>query len=269
MTLKKLFSFAVIAALSTTTAIHAEDSEPVETQEAAEAEAAPAPPSKVDTALSKMSSLYAKRDQGTNTQDAINLLKEAIKEDPNHYEVRWQLARFIYWQADTTSNDDKKAKLGKACWDEAEVAKKLNPKGVEGYYWAAACVGAYSEGSGILNAVKQGLADVFEENAKKAEKINGSHDRGGPLRALGRFYFKLPWPLKDKDLSRSYLERAIKAGPTSARNFYYMADLELDDGNKEEAKALLQKIISMNPKSGDPPDVRLHQKLARAKLAEL
>lgn len=266
----KLSGWAFLAALCLFSPILAQTSAPVEkAPPAADAPPEAAKPSRVEEILAQMPTLYRTRDSGGNAQKALTLLEEAKALEPNNYEVRWRLAQFHYWVADTSSSSEAMAREGKLGWDEAEVAKKLNPKGIDGYYWAAACVGAYSTGSGIVNAVRNGLAPVFKENAEKAEKINPNHDRGGPLRALGRYYFKLPWPLQDLEKARQYLERAVKVGPDSARNLYYLADLERDAGNTERAKELLNQILAMDPNKSDPPDVRLNQKLARQMLAEL
>lgn len=269
---KSLSRLALIAALGAVSPALAQDAEGgAAPAEGAAAEAAPAPEpqvSRVDEILGKMPAMYRKRDQGTTAQDAIKLLEEAKVLEPQNYEVRWRLAQFHYWIADTSAKDAM-AREGKLGWDEAEAAKKINPNGVEGYYWAAACVGAYSTGKGIVTAVSEGLSPVFKENAERAEKIDANHDNAGPLRALGRYYFKLPWPLADKEKARSYLERAVKAGPKSARSWYYLADLERDAGNTDKAKEILNKIVAMDPNDGDPPDIRLHQKKAREMLAEL
>ena len=239
-------------------------------QNAPTAPAAAAPAVDVNAILKEqIPPLFAARDQGNNAKKAIELLEQAKAADAKNYEVRWRLAQFHYFIADSTNDNVLKAKEGKLGWDEAEVAKKLNPSGVDGYYWTAACVGVYSEGSGIMTAVRQGLSDVFKQNAEKAEKINPNHDKGGPLRALGRFYFKLPWPLQDLEKSRSYLERAVKVSSESGRNLFYLADLEASEGNTVKAKELYNQVLALDPSKGDAPDIRLQQKRARAALAAL
>ncbi len=221
------------------------------------------------TALAEANRHWGTRDAGTSADTAIRLLERAHAVDAKNYEVCWNLARFYYWQASGATNDDVKARHGKAGWDYAEKAKRIKPGGVDGYYWAAANIGAYSNGHGIVTALKEGLGDKFQQNAEKAAAINAAHDDAGPLRALGRFHFSLPWPLKDLDKSRDYLSRSLKIAPNSAINLYYMADLEREEGNDAAARTLLQRVVGLNPGAGDGPSIRKHQRLAKAMLAEL
>ncbi len=223
----------------------------------------------VATALSEANRLWAVRDAGTSAEQAIRLLERALAMDPASYDVCWNLARFHYWMAAGTNQDKVKASHGKKGWDHAEAAKKIEPAKVDGYYWAAANIGAYSKGHGVVTALKEGLGDKFKQNAEKAAQINAAHDDGGPLRSLGRFYFSLPWPLTDLEKSRQYLTRALKIAPRSAINLYFMADLEREEGNEEEARALIQRITVLSPASGDGPAIRKHQRLGRQMLAEL
>jgi len=216
-----------------------------------------------------INTLWAQRDWGGHTDEAIALLEAAKTANPDDYEVRWQLARFYYWKAGSKSGA-KKAEWGKKAWDEAEAAKKLEPGKVEGWYWAAASIGAYSQGSGIMNAVKEGLADEFKDNATKAIKIDGAHDHGGPYRALGRFYTNLPWPLQDLDAAEANLLKSIEADDDFAINLYYLADVYKQDGDDTKAREYAEKAAAQDPaSSGDPPSTRKHVKLANAMLEEL
>ncbi len=221
------------------------------------------------TILAEADRLWAVRDAGTSAEQAVRVLERALALEPNHFGVRWNLSRFHYWLAAGTSQDKLKASHGKKGWDHAEVAKKLEPARVDGWYWAAANIGAYSKGHGIVTALKEGLGDKFKQNAEKAAQINAAHDDAGPLRALGRFYFSLPWPLQDLEKSRQYLTRAMKIAPSSAINLFYMADLEREEDNLAAARSFAQKVIALNPASGDGPSIRKHQRLARQMLAEL
>ena len=216
-----------------------------------------------------VNTLWAQRDWGGHTDEAIEILEAAKAASPNDYEVRWQLARFYYWKANSKSGA-KQAELGKKAWDEAEAAKKLEPGKVEGYYWAAASIGAYSQGAGIMNAVKEGLADEFKVNARKAIKIDGSHDHGGPYRALGRFNTNLPWPLQDLEEAEKMLLKSLDTDDDFAINLYYLADVYKQDGDETKARQYATKAAAQDPAtSGDPPSTRKHVKLAEAMLEEL
>jgi tetratricopeptide (TPR) repeat protein len=223
-----------------------------------------------EQAIEAVAPLYLERDQPGVGAKAIAILDQAIAANPDHVELRWRVARFHFWLADTASSDSVRISHAKTCWDHAEKVKQLAPQQVHGHYWAMACIGAYSEGVGIVNAVRQGLAGKFEDNGLKAVSIDASIDQGGPLRGMGRYYDQLPWPLRDADKSRDYLGRALSAGPSHARNLYFMADLELEEGDEDAARELLNKVLALSVAgSGNPPEVRLFHKKARALLAEI
>ena len=211
---------------------------------------------------------WLNRDWGSHTDDAIAALEGAKATDPSNYKVRFNLARFYYWEA-IQSTGDAKGEWAKKAWDEAEEAKSLRPGAVEGWYWSAAAIGEYSKAMGIGTAVKDGLADKFKSNAQKAIDINHSHDEGGPLRALGRFHSQLPWPLQDLDASRGLLEKANGVS-RSAVNLYFLGDTERMDDNTTAAKALFEECAALDPaESKDPPATRRNKKLCDTALKGL
>ena len=219
-------------------------------------------------ALKQVRKQWLNRDWGTNTEDAIASLEAARAADPNNYKVRYNLAKFYNWKAIGESGD-KKAEWGKKGWDEAEKAKALRPAGIEGWYWAAACIGEYSKGRGIGTAVKEGLADQFKTNARKAIEIDPRHDEGGPLRALGRFHSQLPWPLQNLEASRGLLEKAV-AVSRSPVNLYFLGDTEGMDGNTEKARELFQECAAVDPaETKDPPGARRNTKRCKKALETL
>lgn len=219
-------------------------------------------------ALDALNKDWSRRDASGVSAAAITKLEALKAQNPDHYEVQWQLARFYYWvSSEPGGNATTQAAQARKGWDASEAAKKLNPAGVEGYYWAAANIGAYAIASGVVAGVKEGLPDLLEENAKKAVQISAKHDQAGPLRALGRFYYKLPWPLQDLDNARIYLQKAYDASPTNGTNLLFLAELEYADGKPEEGKKLLDALFALDPAKGDGPGTRRSQKEGRAFLA--
>lgn len=211
---------------------------------------------------------WLNRDWGTNTDDAIAALEAARTADPENHKVRYNLARFYYWKA-IGSTGDTKGEWAQKSWDEAKEAKRIRPGAVEGWYWAAAAIGQYSNAMGIGTAVKDGLGDKFKTNAQKAIDINATHDEGGPLRALGRFHSQLPWPLQDLEASRSLLTKATGVS-RSGVNLYFLGDTELMDDNTDEARALFTECAALDPaESKDPPGTRRNKKRCEDALTKL
>jgi hypothetical protein len=74
------------------------------------------------------------------------------------------------------------------------------------------------------------------------------YEDGGPIKALGRFWFVLPWPMQDKKLSLNYLREYQKLFPNNAEGQVFLAETLIKTGSKDEAKALLQKAETSSEK---------------------
>ncbi|MCB9742558.1 MAG: hypothetical protein H6740_08165 [Alphaproteobacteria bacterium] len=254
--------FALTLLLPTTLLAQDEPAEAPEAATEAAPEAPPPAPEKdaLTLALEEASTKWWVRDAKGVTAKVIGELEAQVTANPNNYQLRVELARWYYWWASHSGGGDLEAQRGKKGWDHAKEAQRINPSGVEGFYWAAANVGAYSRGMGIMTAVKEGLSDEFKANGMKAIEIDKNYDNAGPLRAMGRYYFKLPWPLYDGDEARKYLEQAVNKAPNSAINRFYLAELEVEDGNKDAARAQCEAVAQIDPKVHDPPSTRENQK---------
>ncbi len=212
-------------------------------------------------------SLYATRDAPGVSDQLETLLNAKLKDDPKSYEALWRLARIQYWKSESLSGDPK-ADAGLACWDVAKRAIETSPEGVEGLYWEATCVGARSEGMGILHALTHGLEKKFREPLDAALRVNKSYQNCSPLNAIGRYWYKLPWPKYDGDKSIAALEDAIKTCPQDLRARVYLAETWIKEGNKKRATELLDEV-DKGDETYDPPEARRAKdfaKKARAKL---
>lgn len=219
-------------------------------------------------ALEDASKLWKMRDWGGHTEAAVAMLEAEVAANPDSFEAHYHLSRFYYWQATQLSGEARaeRAKLG---WDEAEACKKLDASRVEGWYWAAINIGAYANGAGIMASVKQGLGEELEANARKAGALDAAHDYGGPNRVLGRFYYKLPWPMQDLDQAASLLEKANESDPFCI-NLVFLAEVYIAQDEEAKAKALLEQAAAMDPKeSSDPASTRRHVKNANKLLEGL
>ncbi len=67
---------------------------------------------------------------------------------------------------------------------------------------------------------------------------------GAPIVALGRYYYQLPWPLRDLKRSLAYLEEARRSHPGSLFGRLYLAEtyhaLDRDDEARQELDFVLQ-----------------------------
>jgi tetratricopeptide (TPR) repeat protein len=192
---------------------------------------------KADDPVAQMDALYAQRG-GTDAipKQILELAEKAFAATPK-YDIAWRAARAAFWICDRTESKEVKKMYGKQAWDWGQKAIELNPNGVEGHFFACCGVGEYSKGVGIGKAVKDGLAKKFETYGNRAIALNPAYDDAGPLRAMGLYYQKLPFFLRNADKAEDYFRRAIAAAPCMIRTYYYLADLYREDKKWDKARA--------------------------------
>jgi tetratricopeptide (TPR) repeat protein len=179
---------------------------------------------------------------------------KALETNPASYEAAWKAARSYREYA----NESKKKntpdwkvickEYGKLGMKFGEKAIALNGSGAEGNFWYGCSVGNYSDAVSIFTALKEGLKDKTQSSCEKSYKANKMYFDGGPMKALGRFWFVLPWPLQDKKLSLQYLREFQKSFPNDVEGQVYLAETLANTGDKEEAKTLLQKASGSGDK---------------------
>ncbi len=236
-------------------------------QQAARPEGSPAG---VGPLLAEADALYQRRDDPAALAALRARLAEAEKAAPDDYEVLWRLARLDFWLADDPAlKSAEKSRLGKLAWDYGDRATAANPSRVEGWNYAAAGVGNYALGIGVLTALRQGIEGKFKERLSRAESIDPGYDNGGIQTAWGRFWFELPWPKYSAERSQKALEAALARNPANVRAHVYLSDLFAKEGQPDRAAAELQRALSGAPGRYDAPEERRWQEVARARAAEL
>lgn len=220
-------------------------------------------------ALKAADAAYDRRDAPGALDELRGWLDDAEKLAPGDYGVLWRQARLYFWLSDDPAvPNDAKSRLGKRGWEYAERAIAANPKGVEGYHYAAGGMGNYALGLGILAALRQGVEGKFRDRLSAAERIDPGFSRGAIQTAWGRFYFKLPWPKHDAKKSERHLLKALEMNPENVRARVYLADLYEDEGEKAAARKQLERAVAGEPGRYDAPEERRWMQVARRKLGK-
>jgi hypothetical protein len=175
---------------------------------------------------------------------------------PVDYTANWKAAKALrYWGDEAVKQEvqgfkDIAKAAGKDGMKYGEIATKLKPNGIEGWYYYGLCVGTYSDGVSIVTALTEGLKGKTQKGFESAYATDKSYDNGGPILALGRFWQVLPG-IAGRDLKKSeqlYNEFIAMFGSTKDPNsdvWYYRGALYKDTGRAAEAKVDLQKAASM------------------------
>lgn len=215
-----------------------------------------------------MDALFARRGDATALKQLDDTLNKALETSPEDYELLWRSARVRQWQADGATDSKLKKTLGKQTWELGDRARKAAPERIEGHYFAALGIGAYSQAVGILTALGEGLEGKYNERLDKAISMDGMYERGGPLLAKGRYYYELPWPKRDLGKSASLFRKVTDKHPEMLRAWMYLAETLLADGKDKEAQEAILKA-TQGSVAFDPPEGQRAQGLAKKVQAQI
>jgi tetratricopeptide (TPR) repeat protein len=192
-------------------------------------------------------------------QAAAAAAVKAAAAAPSDYAANWMAAQACrkYGDEMVTQASSGWKDLAKAAAKDGmkygEIATKLNPNGVEGWYWYGLNVGTYSDCVSIVTALTEGLKGKTQKSFETSYSINKSYDNGGPILSLGRFWQVLPG-IAGRDLKKAeslfneYITGFGTSKDAAKDAWYFRGALYKDTGRTTEARADLQKAVSMGQK---------------------
>lgn len=223
--------------------------------------------------MQKADALWEGRAVHENIRKAIPIYTEILDKNPDCYEAAWKLARAYFFLGDllpeTKELKDRHREMGEKGMFYGKRALELNPEGIEGHYYYGLSLAQYSIGISIVKALLKGLGPEYERQIKKAIEINEAYNYAGPLRAMGRYWYRLPWPKRDLKKSIDYLERAANIAPMIIRGHVYLAETYLKKGKKDLAGSQLKEAIEMEPDLKIEPDALRWKEKAREILSKV
>lgn len=135
-------------------------------------------------------------------------------------------------------------------------AIKIYPKNEAILMWYIANFSKYGESLGVINSIKNGLADKVKFYTEKLIVLNPKFNDGVGYKILGVINYKVPliplvltWPSKIK--AEDYLKKALGVNPKSISNLYYYAEFLNEVKRNEEAKIILIMVIDTPPRKTD------------------
>jgi tetratricopeptide (TPR) repeat protein len=210
-------------------------------------------------------SLYAKREDIASARQAADIW--ASRAAGRDVESAWKLARACYWIGTQGPENDRRAALERGV-KAGEQAVALAPDRPEGHFWLAANMGALAESFGLRQGLK--YRGRIKEALERVLKIDPAWLQGSADRALGRWYFKVPGLFGGSDeKARVHLEKALGYNPNSTLTLLFLADLEAEDGNRDKARALYQRVIDAPLDPDWAPEDRVNKRIAAQQLKRL
>lgn len=218
--------------------------------------------------VARLDEAWKTRDTAESLKASDDAIREGLKAFPSDYEILWRAARIRWWVADGITEERLKKQTAKEGWNFAKRAVEAKQTGAEGKYYTAINIGAYSQAVGILKALGEGLEGQFVENLDYAIKNNERFDRSGGHTAKGRYWWELPWPKRDLAKSKAELQKSIDTNPEHLRNYYFLADTLLKDGDAKGAKVAIDKVLSGSD-AYDPAEAKRVKAWARTLAAKI
>jgi len=210
--------------------------------------------------------LYRQREDLASARKAIEVWagRAAAGRD---FDASWKLARACYWIGTHGDEAERRAALDRGV-KAAEQAITLDPKKPEGHFWQAANMGALAESFGMWQGLK--YRGKIKDALQRALAIDPAWQQGSADRALGWWYHKVPGLFGGSDSkAEEHLRRALKFNPNSTVTLYFLAEVLLDRGRKDDGLKMLQQVLDapLDPDWG--PEDRSFKATAAQRLKEI
>lgn len=223
--------------------------------------------------MDEADSLWTQRKEAAKVEAAIALYKKVLELDAGNYDACWKIARGYFSLGNRLPGSDEmreyREKVGEQGMHYAKRALEIEPQGLEGHYYYALSLSQYSIGIGSFMTLAKGLGGEFETHMRKVLALSKYYDHAGPLRAMGRYFYYLPWPKRDLELSIQYLREAAVHAPHNIRGQVYLAESYLKKGKRELAKVHLENAVKLSPDLTREVDAQRWRERARVLLAGL
>jgi tetratricopeptide (TPR) repeat protein len=225
------------------------------------AQAVPAQPS------ASADELYADRSNLASARRAAEIWRDAMaRGGPDAFDAAWKLARVDYWIGGHAPESERRGIYEQGI-DAGRRANTLQPNRPEGYFWLAANMGAMAEGFGLRQGIK--YRKPIKEALETVLRLDPAYQEGSADRALGRWYFKVPKLFGGSDkLAEDHLRTSLKYNPQSTVSHFFLAELLLDNGRKEEGRKELQAVLGAPLSAQWAPEDREFKDKARKLLAQ-
>jgi Tfp pilus assembly protein PilF len=218
-------------------------------------EEAPANTTEIAAAyVSQGDQLYAQREDLMRVRQAIVLLRQAVTADPGNYDASWRLAKFNYYLATHTDNDDERKRAVRDGSEEGKTAVELQGGKPEGHFWLGAIYGAAAQRSIIA-----GLADTddIRKEMEAVLRLDEGYQDGSAYMVLGLLYLDEPKIIGgDPQKAVALMEKGLRFGEGNAFLHLHLAEAYEKVGRTADARHQLNTIISMTPDQNYLPEYK-------------
>jgi tetratricopeptide (TPR) repeat protein len=150
----------------------------------------------------------------------------------------------------------------------ARRALGLRPNDIAARHYVGLHLSMIGWSEGPANAILKGRGPEVVRAMKATLELEGARDFEGaaPLRLLGRFRDRAPWPYGDRGAALELLADAVRRAP-GVVNLVFLADASWRAGEAGEARALWRRALAAAPDPGSKRVAPLHRELIARRLA--
>jgi tetratricopeptide (TPR) repeat protein len=173
-----------------------------------------------------------------------SLVKKSLKTFPESDKLFWRLGRVYFKLGETFTSESEKIYFFSLCMAQTKKTIEINSQSANGYFYNGLCSGTLGQTQGIWSSL--GIIEPFKKDMETAINLDPSIGEGGPHRALGNLYLKLPYVLGG-DLERSigHFQKAIQLGSEFGENYLGLAEAYIENGDFVLAKGILHTLLNM------------------------
>src|SRR5262249_42658401 len=184
--------------------------------------------------------LYADRANMASAKRAAELWA-ALAADTSDFDAAWKLARAVYWLGGHAPDAERRRFLEQGI-DAGRKAIAAQPNRPEGHFWLAANMGTLAESYGLRQGLK--FRKPVKEELETVLRLDGAFMQGSAGRALGRWYFKVPGLFGGSNKrAEEHLRASLRYNPNSTASHFFLAEVLLDAGRKNDARAELKNVL--------------------------
>ena len=185
--------------------------------------------------------LYADRSNLASAQLAAEQWRAALGSNRQDFDAAWKLARADHWLGGHAPESERRRFLEEGI-ETGRKAIALGPNRPEGHFWTAANMGALAESFGLRAGLK--YRRTIKDELETVLRIDPAFEEGSADRALGRWYFKVPRLFGGSlKLAEEHLHASLKYNPDSTASHFFLAEVLMESGRKDAARAELQKVL--------------------------
>jgi tetratricopeptide (TPR) repeat protein len=211
--------------------------------------------------------LYADRANLASARRAAGIWSAGLASDARNFDAAWKLARADYWLGGHGPDAERRTDLENGV-EAGRKAVALQPNRPEGHFWIAANMGALAESYGVRQGLKYRKA--IRDELETVLRLDPRFQDGSADRALGRWYFKVPSLFGGSNKqSEAHLRASLTYNPNSTASHFFLAELLLDEGRKDEGRAELQRVLDAPVNAEWAPEDAEFREKARGTLASL